>query len=265
VEVIIEGQLSGKHSIREVLRDITRQAAVERGILRIACPGKNLNGRLALARGRYIVGACVSDSNESGYAAVKRLLMVQEGNFAFLDAGGEHPADVNQSLYVSIERLLDLLPNLPDSPVELFDEKSLLDEVFGGGGVTPPRPIEAVAEVKPALTPEASRPQPPASWSALSPLLGETPAAETKRAPILGAGGRPTQSIAEAGKITFDRLRALPINRLSRPRTLLWVAVAALLIALLIILGPKLISRYNAEKQDPPASQGAAKLYHRLP
>jgi hypothetical protein len=109
------------------------------GILRISSPTSRLSGRLAIADGAYIVGAVSADDLtpeelDSGYLAVRKLLSASEGNFAFLDTDGKRPTDMDGSLYLSIDRLMPLLPQLPEDPGELFDEKSLLDKVFGPDG-----------------------------------------------------------------------------------------------------------------------------------
>lgn len=109
------------------------------GILRITSLSGHLSGRLAIARGSYIVGAVAADDLHpegvaSGYDAVRKLLLSSDGNFAFLDSAGKHPSDMDDSLYISIDRIVGLMPDLPEDASRLFDEKSLLDKVFGPDG-----------------------------------------------------------------------------------------------------------------------------------
>src|SRR6185369_8777216 len=116
-----------------------------------ASPGAAVNGRVALNRGRFVIGAKMTDTTESGYDALRKLLSVQTGNFAFLDTAGTTPPDMDQSLHISIDKLLQALPNLPAEPAELFDEKALLDEVFGTAPAVPAgkRATSEILPVKP--------------------------------------------------------------------------------------------------------------------
>lgn len=128
------------------------------GILRISSPSAKVSGRLAIEDGAYIVGAmATSDVNtdgvESGYGALRRLLAARDGNFAYLDVAGTHPRELDDTLHISIEKVCELLPDLPDDPSTLFDEKSLLDKIFGAA-------VAQAASVKPASAQPPSLPQP---------------------------------------------------------------------------------------------------------
>jgi hypothetical protein len=121
----------------DVLRGVMAVENQKFGILRISSPGSNVSGRLAIAESQFIVGALLSDGTEGGYQAVRRLLLATDGNFAYLDTGGTKPQDFDQGLYISLDKMADIWPNLPEDPNDLFDEKSLLDKVFGGNGEPP--------------------------------------------------------------------------------------------------------------------------------
>lgn len=140
MDVVFEGALSRSWSMADVLRGVMGVDNQPYGILRISSPGSNVSGRLVIADSSFIVGALVSDGSETGYEAARRLLMANDGNFAYLDTGGKRPQDFDQALYISLARVQELWPNLPAEAAELFDEKSLLDKVFGGDGKMPPDP-----------------------------------------------------------------------------------------------------------------------------
>lgn len=140
MDVVFEGAISRSWGMADVLRGIMGVENQPYGILRVSSPGSNVSGRLAIADSQFIVGATVSDGTETGYHAVRRLLMAYDGNFAYLDTGGSKPQDFDQALYISIQKLSDMWPDLPADPADLFDEKSLLDKVFGGTGKMPADP-----------------------------------------------------------------------------------------------------------------------------
>src|SRR5438128_758694 len=130
MDVIFEGALSRSWGMQDVLRAVMAVENQPFGILRIS-GAEGVNGRLSVAEGKFIVSAATSDGSSSGYAAVRQLLAAGEGSFAFLDTGGQRPQDPGETLYIAIAKLLELMPGLPVDPAELFDEKSLLDRVFG--------------------------------------------------------------------------------------------------------------------------------------
>lgn len=100
-------------------------------VLRIASKETDTAGRLAIADGQFIVGAC-TDHGDNGYPAVRDILAIAEGSFVLLDSGSEHPSDLKDVLHLSLPRLIEHLPHLPEDPGQLFDQGSLLDKLFGG-------------------------------------------------------------------------------------------------------------------------------------
>jgi len=141
VDVVFEGALSHSWGMADVLRELMGVENQAFGILRISSPGSNVSGRLVIADSAFIVGAVVSDGSETGYLAVRRLLLAADGNFAYLDTAGKRPQDLDQELYISIQRLAEIWPQLPHVAEQVFDEKALLDKVFGNKGTMPPDPI----------------------------------------------------------------------------------------------------------------------------
>ncbi|MBZ0188958.1 MAG: hypothetical protein K8F91_22125, partial [Candidatus Obscuribacterales bacterium] len=116
MDVIIEGKINSEEGVDEVLRTCAEIKSVKTPILRINDNLSELQGRIAFSQGGYIIGAKVSATGEVGYEAVRKLLMVSEGNYAILDPLRKHIAEVNQSLWIKVDKLVPLLPNLPESP-----------------------------------------------------------------------------------------------------------------------------------------------------
>lgn len=222
-------------------------------MLRIAGPSDRLSGRLAIARGRFIVGAQVGESNESGYDAVKVLLSATSGNFAFLDTGGVFPFSVDPPLHICVDRLLQLWPNLPESPVDLFDEKALLDEVFCGSGAEIALPVASPPVV---AAPEQSTPQPPAdTWAAIQPLLLEQPG-EQQQGRLLSGHGAGMVDLRER-RITFGKLKSAAITGLSWRRQGLWVALIFLLAFGIFAVWPHLAELAEKQARTPARARPA--------
>jgi len=51
-------------------------------------------------------------------------LSIHSGNYAVLDTGREHPPEVNQTLWLKGERILETWPQLPETSDSLLDIKS---------------------------------------------------------------------------------------------------------------------------------------------
>lgn len=104
---------------------------VRLAVLRIASKETLSAGRLAIADRQFIVGAA-TDAGDTGYPAVREILAITEGTFTLLDSGGEHPSDLVDVLHLSLVKVVESLPMLPEEPGDLFDQGSLLDMLFGG-------------------------------------------------------------------------------------------------------------------------------------
>lgn len=156
VNVIFEGALSRGWSMVDVLRAVSGVENQRFGVLRINAPN-NVNGRIAIADGAFIVGAVMADGTAQGYEALRPLLSAASGNFAYLDTEGKLPPEFDESLYLSLEKVMSTLPGLPAQFKDLFDEKSLLDKLFGGegDGLMPNLPKQH----KPVIQPEQKQQQ----------------------------------------------------------------------------------------------------------
>lgn len=113
-----------------MLQAVTEQD-VPLTVLRIASKETDSAGRIAIADNQFIVGAC-TDTGDTGYLAVKDILSIQDGSFTLLDSGTDHPSDLKDVLHLSIFRVVEALPHLPEDAGDLFDQGSLLDMLFGG-------------------------------------------------------------------------------------------------------------------------------------
>lgn len=132
MDLLLEGTFNTRQGIKELLQKVLEQQA-EYGILRISSPQANISGRLSLAGPGLIISAQMIDRPELGWQAARMLLSLPEGNYAFLATDYKQLPAPGCALHISIAALLDRWPLLPEDPANLFDEKTLLDAVFGDG------------------------------------------------------------------------------------------------------------------------------------
>jgi hypothetical protein len=131
VDLIFEGRLSDQINMKDVLLRIKSNPTPGLKILRINRQRDGLNGKIAIDAGKYVTAASVVDSVESGYPALRLLLTISDGNFALLNAMPNDSIELQPNLHIGLDQLLQAMPHLPDSPAKLFDERALLDKVFG--------------------------------------------------------------------------------------------------------------------------------------
>jgi hypothetical protein len=122
VDVILEGQIDQEETMADVISSVVAIKSCNTPILRINDNASDLQGRLLFSQGGYIVGGKINATGESGYSAVRKLLLVKEGNYAILDPARKATADLNQALWLATEKLLPMLPNLPEASDQVLDQ-----------------------------------------------------------------------------------------------------------------------------------------------
>jgi len=140
----------------EVLKTCAEIKSVKTPILRVNDNGSELQGQIAFSQGGYIIGGKISQTGETGYEAIRKLLRIVDGNYAILDPLRKHITDVNQSLWLKVDKVVPLLPDLPDNPDGLLDKAPEVvatslrkdGQVDIGAGFVPPAP----EEISPATT-----------------------------------------------------------------------------------------------------------------
>jgi hypothetical protein len=158
VDVVFEGSLSKSWSMKDVLLAVTEQD-VRLAVLRIASKETLSAGRLAIADNQFIVGAS-TDAGDTGYPAVREILAIAEGSFSLLDSGNEHPSDLKDVLHLSLHKVADSLPLLPEEPGTLFDQGSLLDMLFGSketGSISTDEPLPALSATTQSSAPPSGQ------------------------------------------------------------------------------------------------------------
>lgn len=175
MDLIFEGRLSDQIAMQDILARIKSDQTPGLKILRVYRQRDGLSGKIAIDGGKYVMAAVIQNSSESGYQALKMMLSMTDGNFAVLNAKPGDSIEFQPNLHIGLEQLLNTLPNLPENPSKLFDERGLLDRVFGQDfelNEEPRRqdPQESNTFVPPIAAPGASM-QGSAAWSLMQPLL----------------------------------------------------------------------------------------------
>lgn len=121
MDVITEGTINQDEPVADVVNAVVAIKTCQTPILRINDNQSDLQGRLLFSSGGFIVGARINVTGESGYAAVRKLLMVTDGNYAILDPMRKSTNELNQALWLSTSKLVAMLPNLPEAPQSILD------------------------------------------------------------------------------------------------------------------------------------------------
>jgi hypothetical protein len=121
MDVIVEGSINQDESMAEVINSVVAIKSCQTPILRINDNQSELQGRLLFSAGGFILGAKINATGESGYSAVRKLLLVSDGNYAILDPVRKPTAELNQGLWLATAKLVPMLPNLPEAPKTLVD------------------------------------------------------------------------------------------------------------------------------------------------
>jgi hypothetical protein len=123
VDVIVEGHINQEESMADVVASVVSLKTCQTPVLRINANGSDMQGRLLFSPGGYIVGGKINVSGETGWEAVRKLLNVTDGNYAILDPLRKTTADINQGLWIRTDKILTLLPNLPEDPDDFVDKQ----------------------------------------------------------------------------------------------------------------------------------------------
>jgi hypothetical protein len=138
VDVVIEGKITPEEDIADVIQTVIDLKNMPNLVLRVTDDDGDLQGRVAFREGGFILGARVNNTNECGYDAIRLLLSIKSGNYAILDPGRTPTSDTNQTLWISADKVLNLLPVLPESPETLLgiDPASRAEQTFAHPSAT---------------------------------------------------------------------------------------------------------------------------------
>lgn len=181
MDLIFEGRLSGEEHLKDVLDRITMNEIKGISVLRIAGQFVPQSGRMVFSDCRYIVAAMTKDGMKEGYEAVRTMLSVTMGSYAFIKVDEQDNLDLVANLHIPLDRVIQMLPSLPEDPRALFDEKSLLDRIFTGANAKDAMngPVQPRDDMNGPVTQSISIPIPVPAPSGTAPPPPKTPVHKT--------------------------------------------------------------------------------------
>jgi hypothetical protein len=97
---------------------------VDIGVLHLFTADGRVDGELAVASSMYVIGA-KTKAGEIGWDAVRRLLLLKEANFEYLDYADLDIEDLEQDLNLRVTQLINVLPQLPETMEKLQGKNTL--------------------------------------------------------------------------------------------------------------------------------------------
>ncbi|HEY9788574.1 MAG TPA: hypothetical protein V6D17_24510 [Candidatus Obscuribacterales bacterium] len=252
MDVIFEGRLSRNVSMKDLLARIATEPTPGIKILRITRVQDDFSGKVLISQSKYVTAASISHSGESGYSALKKLLAVSEGSFAVLRTTQHDTVDLEPMFNIELDTIVNSWPELPESASPVFDERALLDKVFGPG------PVQESGSVRPRMengeTSVMNVGKSPAaplgseqSWALMQPLIDDQsyPPGTIKLTAENQEALRTTTPYAQRITTTTARaLKAVEQKQAERPFWTKWspsqiiiLIVSAIVLIVLSILG----------------------------
>lgn len=130
MDTLFEGHLEENVTVKDLLARVLDLKPPGLSFLRISSPDKKIDGRIYFQNGTRIVGSSLLDSPLMGYEALKVVLSIDVGSFALIVSGLDDKIVLDSSLSVDLQNLLNRIGNLPNELSNLFDQDSLMNEVF---------------------------------------------------------------------------------------------------------------------------------------
>lgn len=124
-----EGLLSYEMKLDSVLKRILELGLPGDSILRLESQTPTYTGVVVIRDGRHVRGARIITDGTHGYESLRKLLTMAAGEFKYFTILKDQYKLPDLSMNFSLNYLLDLFPNLPESPSELVDEAAINDLV----------------------------------------------------------------------------------------------------------------------------------------
>jgi tetratricopeptide (TPR) repeat protein len=177
---VTTGKIREETGLREPLAVVCAATQVKQGVLRIL--SKDVSGRMSITEGRYITGAQVQATNSTGYGAIKELLCVSKGMYAFFEPEDQSEfSELHQGLAVPLSALVDA------DPVAVLEQIiASLDGAQGGIGNAAGAPMYQAPQplAQPSQPPPGASSSPAAKPLSLNAAVPKSPAQSPPPAPV---------------------------------------------------------------------------------
>lgn len=154
---VFDGQITQADGLRDALEGILSAKAVQNGVLRIQ--SDLVSGRVGIFCARFITGAQVDSTGESGGLALRRLLAARNGSFSFEDARGSDISDLKQSLSIDVEILLENMTQLLDGKSVTLSDGSMFGFAMPAQRIKKPTGEDAAPAAAPPMPLPTAVPQ----------------------------------------------------------------------------------------------------------
>lgn len=178
MDVIFRGRLSYEVRLSHVLEHVRERKTKGVTLLFLRSPEQDIDGVVSVWNARFVTSAQLYHSDLIGYPALRQLFTLATGEFAYGKPDNPEIDGLEHELNIELKSLIPLLPFLPEDLSELFDEKSLLDNVFAPK-MDPAKPNELKP---PAIDSSASGRLELGVWKFFRSLIA-SPKAEKRAAP----------------------------------------------------------------------------------
>jgi len=124
-DCVLKGTLHAGTTPREVLWSVLKERAVESGILRIVDLDNKIEGDIGIVQGTFVVGAYMKGGKLTGYQALKKLMVVRNGTYTYMNYVDPLPANLDNFERIRLTSLISIWPNLPLSAETLCNKISM--------------------------------------------------------------------------------------------------------------------------------------------
>ena len=193
---VFDGQITQTDGLRDALEGILSAKSVQNGVLRIQ--SDLVSGRVGIFCARFITGAQVDATGESGGLALRRLLAARNGSFSFEDARGSDISDLKQSLSIDVEILLENMTELLAGKSVSLSDGSMFGFALPAQRIRKPTGEDAANAPAPAMVAPTASATAAAAPTAPSAALSQQWKELTSQRAAAAAAGAP-ESNGEAG------------------------------------------------------------------
>ncbi len=129
--VIFEGHLSYEVPLVDVLRQVLETQLTGPTVLQLADPMTGARGDILIENCQTLVGAQMYEPKAMGYPALKKLCEFALADYRLVQPDAAKANRGDHSLNLDIQRIMSLIPHLPEDPATIGDP---LERIFNNNG-----------------------------------------------------------------------------------------------------------------------------------
>ena len=139
--VIFEGHLSYEVPLVDVLRQVLTTDIAGAAVLQLADPMTGARGDILIENCKTLVGAQMYEPKAMGYPALRKLCEFALADYRLVQPDAAKANRGDHSLNLEIEKIIQLIPHLPEDPASIGTDP--LERIFSNnGGDTGSGPVQ---------------------------------------------------------------------------------------------------------------------------